>query len=432
MVKPPFFCASPRSVQTLNAPGGRAKSIAKQTGSSPEREARTKSETMSRVKKVISSPLAKRRQGAQLKRVFGVPLDDVMRDAAPGEVVPRLVMEVCQFIEREGLDLEGIFRVSGNQKVVEKLKAEFDRQGEADLEKAQDVAAVASVLKQYLRELPVPLIPNDLKPLFLAAYSKHQDSHAACAGVLAALVTRLPAAHYQLIKYIIRFLIKVTLNESQNKMGVVALSIVFGPNFFQLSDGLAALREQQFINGVLGVFIHFYDVIFKVPKEELPKSQLKSPPAKPLPFREHMKKKQQRQAHYEGISDESENEREMTVCGDGRDEHEELLAETMPVLSKTLNEKDLVSMSARERRRRAVKAVKQRHLLNSPGKAFRTHYYEEVILTDDDVSREKTEEDGKQPEREVTDTFEVPNKTKVKKETENKGRCCTCNSVLQQ
>ena len=420
MVKPPFFCASPRSVQTLNTPGARGRSLAQQTGSSPEREARSKSETMSRVKKVISSPLAKRRQAAGLKRVFGVPLDDVMRDATPGEVVPRLVMEVCQFIEREGMDLEGIFRVSGNQKVVEKLKAEFDQRGEADLGKAQDVAAVASVLKQFLRELPVPLIPNELKPQFLAAYSTHQDSPAACADELAALVMHLPAAHYQLIKYIIRFLVKVSLNQSQNKMGVVALAIVFGPNFFQLSDGLAALKEQQFINGVLGVFIHFYDVIFKEPKEELLKSHLKSPPAKPLPFREHMKEKQKRQTHYGGIDEESENEGEMTVCGNGRDEHE-LLEETMPVLSKTLNERDLVS--ARERRRRTVK---QRPLCDSPGKTVRpgvrTHQYEEVILTDD-VSKEKTEEDEGRAERAMTDIYAVPNKTKVKKQTECKGRC---------
>ena len=55
---------------------------------------------------------------------------------------------------------EGLFRISGNAKIVDKLKQSFDNNGDAPLETDGDLAAAAALLKQFLRELPQPLIPN--------------------------------------------------------------------------------------------------------------------------------------------------------------------------------------------------------------------------------------------------------------------------------
>jgi hypothetical protein len=60
-----------------------------------------------------------------------------------------------------GMKCGGLFRLSaGNPKLVERLRASFDRTGDADLEGAGDVATVASLLKLWLRELPEPVIAN--------------------------------------------------------------------------------------------------------------------------------------------------------------------------------------------------------------------------------------------------------------------------------
>ncbi|XP_062511693.1 uncharacterized protein LOC134187556 isoform X2 [Corticium candelabrum] len=355
---------------------------------------------MSRVKKVISSPLGRKRQSAGAKRMFGLPLDEVMRDAAPGAVVPRLVVKICEFIEQEGMDLEGVFRVSGNQKIVEKLKAEFDTRGDADLMIVQDVAAVASVLKHFLRELPVPLIPNEMKPQFLGVYAKNQDNQEACAKELATLVSHLPAAHFQLLKYVLKFLVKVAHNEPQNKMGIIPLAIVFGPNIFRLSDGLAALKEQQFTNGVVAVFLQHFDVMFKELNEESPKSKARAPPVKPLPFREHaMAKKQNRMTIYGGMDEKDGHPANMTICEDRADNHAALEDD---VFAKTLNEKDL--LTARERRRLSANP---RPLpdpsLDRRRRLIAHHHYEEVILKDDETPDDKES---------MPAVYAVPNKTK--------------------
>lgn len=69
----------------------------------------------------------------------------------------------------QGIDQVGIFRVSGNSKVVERLRTTFDRNGDAALADAVDVMAVAGLLKLFFRELPETLIPERLTQRFVVA-----------------------------------------------------------------------------------------------------------------------------------------------------------------------------------------------------------------------------------------------------------------------
>jgi len=61
-----------------------------------------------------------------------------------------------------GIENEGIFRVNGNSRIVEKLKDSFDRYGDADLESADDIMSAAGLLKLFLRELPESAIPEEM------------------------------------------------------------------------------------------------------------------------------------------------------------------------------------------------------------------------------------------------------------------------------
>jgi hypothetical protein len=68
---------------------------------------------------------------------------------------------LCIYFADVGLKCGGLFRLSaGNPKLAERLRASFDRTGDADLEGAGDVATVASLLKLWLRELPEPVIAS--------------------------------------------------------------------------------------------------------------------------------------------------------------------------------------------------------------------------------------------------------------------------------
>lgn len=57
--------------------------------------------------------------------MLGIPLGElVIRD---GLSVPYIVTKIVQRVEEEGLDQVGIYRINGNVKVIEKLRASFDR-----------------------------------------------------------------------------------------------------------------------------------------------------------------------------------------------------------------------------------------------------------------------------------------------------------------
>lgn len=75
-------------------------------------------------------PLQQQRQQTQhqqlapTKPVFGVSLDDIFRrDDTP---IPYVVSQCTMAVEMFGLDVEGIYRLSGNASHVTQLKAVFD------------------------------------------------------------------------------------------------------------------------------------------------------------------------------------------------------------------------------------------------------------------------------------------------------------------
>ena len=57
---------------------------------------------------------------------------------------------------------EGLFRVSGNRRVIDQLRLEYDQTGTANLSSVQDVSVVTSIFKMFFRELPDPLIPDQV------------------------------------------------------------------------------------------------------------------------------------------------------------------------------------------------------------------------------------------------------------------------------
>ena len=72
------------------------------------------------------------------------------------------------FIHFPGIGHEGIFRVNGSTRVVDNLRSQYDRNGDANLEQAEDVMAVAGLLKMFFRELPDPVMTEYLHQSFIS------------------------------------------------------------------------------------------------------------------------------------------------------------------------------------------------------------------------------------------------------------------------
>lgn len=57
--------------------------------------------------------------------MFGVPLTDLCKRES--STVPLIVRRIIKHIEDEGLDQEGIYRINGNTRIIDRLKMDFDK-----------------------------------------------------------------------------------------------------------------------------------------------------------------------------------------------------------------------------------------------------------------------------------------------------------------
>jgi hypothetical protein len=73
--------------------------------------------------------------------------------------IPSVVTRCIEEVELRGMDIEGIYRKTGGNSLVNTVREGFDKTEDFDIsDPALDITAVTSVLKQYFRKLPTPLL----------------------------------------------------------------------------------------------------------------------------------------------------------------------------------------------------------------------------------------------------------------------------------
>lgn len=92
----------------------------------------------------------------------------------------------------------------------------------------QDVHVIASVLKAYLRSLPEPLLTYRFYSEFMniAQITNDQQRKAAILNI----INQLPKSNYNNLKYLMKFLSKLSEKSQQNKMSTQNIAIVMSPN----------------------------------------------------------------------------------------------------------------------------------------------------------------------------------------------------------
>ena len=176
--------------------------------------------------------LLKRAPSDRISGVFGFQLNVTSRNEKAS--VPLIVRKCVDEIEKRGLLAVGLYRISGNARRKRQLKAQFDEDSTTvDLseESYPDIHLIAGILKDYLRELPEPLITESLSKLLInAAKEQVQDQDLASQKrVLSKLLIQLPQNNRETLVYLLNHFLRIIAEKETNKMDAHNLSVCFGP-----------------------------------------------------------------------------------------------------------------------------------------------------------------------------------------------------------
>ncbi|XP_060060432.1 rho GTPase-activating protein 44 isoform X2 [Erinaceus europaeus] len=172
-------------------------------------------------------PQIKAQQEAWVEKPsFGKPLEEHLTISGREIAFP---IEACVTMLLEcGMQEEGLFRVAPSASKLKKLKAALDCCVVDVQEYSADPHAIAGALKSYLRELPEPLMTFELYDEWIQASNiQEQDKRL---QALWNACEKLPKANHNNIRYLIKFLSKLSEYQDVNKMTPSNMAIVLGPN----------------------------------------------------------------------------------------------------------------------------------------------------------------------------------------------------------
>ncbi|XP_016111886.1 rho GTPase-activating protein SYDE2-like [Sinocyclocheilus grahami] len=202
-------------------------------------------------------------------QVFGLEARRVVEREASGLMVPLLIEKCISEIERRGCQVVGLYRLCGSAAVKKELREAFERDShsvELSENNYPDINVITGVLKDYLRELPHPLITKQLyesvldsmakRPLQMGSSGCENDpvdsDHAVCSLEL------LPEVEKVTLRKLLDHLKRVASHHEVNKMTCQNLAVCFGPVLLSQRQEASCHGNRVFIDSEeLASALHF-------------------------------------------------------------------------------------------------------------------------------------------------------------------------------
>ncbi|KAM9416456.1 rho GTPase-activating protein 12-like isoform 4-T9 [Salvelinus alpinus] len=174
---------------------------------------------------------AVRDKGYIKDQVFGCSLSSLCQ--RENTSVPTFVTMCIDHVENTGLSIDGIYRVSGNLAVIQKLRyaVNHDEKVELDDSKWEDIHVTTGALKMLFRELPEPLFTYDSFNDFINAI-KCSD-YKQRVNLIKDLIKHLPKPNHDTMQCLFKHLRRVIDHGEANRMTTQSVAIVFGPTLLR-------------------------------------------------------------------------------------------------------------------------------------------------------------------------------------------------------
>ncbi|ODV81693.1 RhoGAP-domain-containing protein [Suhomyces tanzawaensis NRRL Y-17324] len=187
--------------------------------------------------------------------------------------VPLIVTKCLAEVEKRGLDMEGIYRISGGNSAIVAIENAFSNLGQNYEDKQMskledtisgDINAVTSALKRYLRKLPDPLIPYAVYDEFIKVSSANPPNKVdkRIHEMKTKVINKLPSANKHTLYLLCKHLSLVSSYSSVNRMGFKNLSVVFAPTIARDETGQREMSDMGYRNDVTELILTHSEAIF--------------------------------------------------------------------------------------------------------------------------------------------------------------------------
>lgn len=206
--------------------------------------------------------------------LFGVPLATLLENdqkVKPNTTTPLFLQAMLSFLEKRGIDSEGILRVPGSQSRIKLLQQNLETNFYSGAVCWDEVSPndAAALLKKFIRELPAPLLTAEYLNTFSAVRDiteLKQKLH-----MLNLLILLLPEPNRNTLKALLEFLSKVVSRERRNRMNLWAVATIMAPNLFlhkavpsRLTEG-AEKGQVEKAADVMRLLIRYQDLLWTIP-----------------------------------------------------------------------------------------------------------------------------------------------------------------------
>ncbi|XP_032901255.1 rho GTPase-activating protein 12 isoform X3 [Amblyraja radiata] len=204
---------------------------------------------------------AVRDKGYIKDQVFGCNLSSLCQ--REGTTVPKFVTMCIDHVEKEGLNVDGLYRVSGNLAVIQKLRFAVNHDEKLDLNdnKWEDINVITGALKMLFRELPEPLFTYHLFNDFINAI-KSPDYKQRTQGIKD-LIRQLPKPNHDTMQILFQHLVRVVECGEVNRMTTQSIAIVFGPTLLRPEKEIGNIAVHMvYQNQIVELILTEYETIF--------------------------------------------------------------------------------------------------------------------------------------------------------------------------
>ncbi|KAL7721176.1 Rho-GAP domain-containing protein [Entamoeba marina] len=193
-------------------------------------------------------------ESSSYRNYFGIPLSNLLaNENRMNSQIPLGLEKALKYLYSNGLDKEGLFRKSSTVDQISYMKMRFLAISYTN----EDPYLVASLIKEFLKEIPGGLIPKTALPkthnwyglcLYTDLLKKQQEtpnqSNKLATQISAEIPLLLPMEHYTCLKYVIAFMSALVRNEN-SLMTSETIATCLAPSLFYVDD---SLQGQELLN----------------------------------------------------------------------------------------------------------------------------------------------------------------------------------------